>query len=71
VRILQQVQNPFLFVHGSNDPYCNPAEAKRLAAALAGEYIEIPGGQHFSTSIDLNFTQFPQLLQILDARHYV
>lgn len=58
----------FLFVHGSDDPWCDPREAQTLAQKLGGEYVEIPGGQHFSTSLDPNLVSFPKLLQLLEDR---
>lgn len=58
----------FLFVHGSNDPWCDPNRAQWLARQLAGEYVDVPDGQHFSTSLDPTFVEFPQLLKLLEIR---
>lgn len=56
----------FLFVHGDNDPYCDPKRAEVLAQKLGGGYVEISNAQHFSAGIDPNFTKFPQLIELLD-----
>lgn len=59
----------FLCVHSDNDPYCDPKRAEKLAKKLGGEYIEIAGGQHFSTGIDPTYKEFPRLVALLDQRH--
>jgi predicted alpha/beta hydrolase family esterase len=58
----------FLFVHGDNDPWCDPKQAQNLAKQVDGEYIEVHGGQHFSTALDPNYTEFPKLVEILEAQ---
>lgn len=57
----------FLVVHGDNDPWCDPRQAQYIARKIAGEYIEVPGGQHFSTTLDPSYTKFPKLIEILEA----
>jgi predicted alpha/beta hydrolase family esterase len=57
----------FLIVHGDNDPWCDPKQAQYIAQQVAEEYIEIPGGQHFSTALDPSYTKFPKLIEILEA----
>lgn len=55
----------FLFVHGSDDPYCDPKNAQWLAGQVGGDYVEIPNGQHFSVSLGAEYKEFPQLLTLL------
>ena len=57
-----------LFVHGDDDPWCPVAGAKHLADETGGELILVPGGKHFSTSLDPSYTRFPALLTILEQR---
>lgn len=66
-KIKQNAQD-ILFVHASNDPYCDPKQAEMLAEHLNAEYIELPDGKHFSASRDPAWREFPQLLQILNER---
>jgi predicted alpha/beta hydrolase family esterase len=58
-----------LFVHAADDPWCDPEQAKRLAQQTESEYVELPSGQHFSLSLDPTYTEFPQLVEILEGRH--
>lgn len=58
----------FVFIHGDDDVVCDPKRAQWLAQQVGGEYTEIPGGKHFSTSNDPAFTQFQDLINILDQR---
>lgn len=57
-----------VFVHGDDDPYCDPEQACWLAEQLNSEYISIKGGKHFSTSSDPAYYEFPKLIEILNAR---
>lgn len=59
----------FLFVHASDDPYCDPKQAIYLAEQVSGEYIELSSGQHFSQSLNPAFSAFPQLLELLEVRN--
>ena len=58
-----------LFVHSDDDPYCPLKQAQWLAGQTGSELVVVPGGQHFSAGIDPAFKEFPQLLDILRARH--
>jgi predicted alpha/beta hydrolase family esterase len=58
----------FLFVHGDNDPYCDPDRARALAQKLGGEYVEISNGQHFSAGIDPTYTKFPKLMELVEPQ---
>ncbi len=55
----------FYFVHGSDDPYCDIADAKSLCQQLDGEFIEIPQGHHLGSASGI--TELPQLLTALQA----
>lgn len=57
-----------LFVHGSDDPWCPLAGAKTLSRQADGELIVVPGGGHFSTSLDSKYREFSELINILEAR---
>lgn len=61
----------FLFVHGDDDPWCDPKQAEYLAGAVDGELVFIKGGKHFSTSLDPTYTEFPALLELLENRNLV
>jgi predicted alpha/beta hydrolase family esterase len=63
--------NELLFVHSDNDPYCPLDQAKWLAKQTGSELVVVPGGQHFSASIDPAFTTFTELLETLKARQLV
>ncbi len=58
----------FIFVHGDDDPWCPLDGAASLARQTDGELVVVPGGKHFSTSLDPAYTTFPKLLEILDER---
>ena len=58
-----------VFMHGDNDPWCPPKEAAELAKKSGGEFILVPGGGHFSTSLDPKYTEFPELISILEERN--
>lgn len=57
-----------LFVHGNNDPWCPLEGAQTLSQETDGELVAVPGGGHFSTSLDARFTKFPELVKILEER---
>ena len=59
----------FIFVHGSDDPWCPIEGAKNLADKTGGELVLVPNGGHFSTSLDLRYRQFPELIDILSKRN--
>lgn len=57
----------FLFVHSDNDMFCPLVGAQQLAQATAGQLELVPGGGHFSTGSDPKYTQFPRLLELIQA----
>ncbi len=57
-----------LFVHGDDDPWCPIDDARDLCRQVEGDFIVVPGGKHFSTSLDPAYTSFPKLLEILEEK---
>lgn len=55
--------NAFYFVHGSNDPYCDIDDARKLCKELNGTFIVIPNGHHLGSSSGL--TELPELAKQL------
>jgi predicted alpha/beta hydrolase family esterase len=55
-------------VNGNNDPWCPLEGAQTLSQETDGELVAVPGGGHFSTSLDARFTKFPELVKILEER---
>lgn len=58
----------FIFVHSDNDPYCPIEQAQFLHKQVGGEFIVVPGGQHFSSHIDPKYKRFPQLIEIIKQK---
>lgn len=48
--VIKAKANNFVFVHGSNDPYCDIDDARELCEKLNGEFITIENGLHLSSS---------------------
>lgn len=65
---IKAVAQKILFVHGDDDPWCDPKQAEFLAEKSGAELVYIPGGQHFSTSLDPAYSQFPKLIELLESR---
>jgi predicted alpha/beta hydrolase family esterase len=61
----------FLVVHGDDDPWCDPKEAESISQKLSSEFVSVPGGQHFSASLDPGYTKFPKLIEILESRQLI
>lgn len=57
-----------LFIHGDDDPWCPLEGAQTLSQETDGELVVVPGGGHFSTSLDPKYREFPELVKILEAR---
>lgn len=68
---IKTAANKIVFVHGDDDPYCDPKQARWLAEQLNSEYISIKGGKHFSTSSDPAYTEFPKLIELLEVRQLI
>ncbi len=58
----------FIFVHGSNDPWCPIEQAKDLQLKLDGEMIVVEGGQHFSIANNPKWKKFPEILDIIEQK---
>ncbi len=54
-----------LYLHGDNDPYCPPEQAKRLAQQTGSDIIVIPNGHHLGTT---RTPKFPELLEALETK---
>lgn len=48
--LLRQKSDSFVFLHGSNDPYCSLDDATTLANRLDGEMVIIQDGLHLSSN---------------------
>ncbi len=66
---IRAAANKFLFVHGDDDPWCDPKQAEYIASQTRGELVFVKGGQHFSTSLDAAYTEFPALLELLETHN--
>jgi len=68
---IKQHAHRFLFVHSSNDPYVplDSGGVENLVVRTGGNLVIVPDGQHFSSSLDPSYTQFPALLDILEEQH--
>ncbi|MES2970719.1 MAG: alpha/beta fold hydrolase [Patescibacteria group bacterium] len=66
--VIKSKARKLLFIHGDNDSVCDPKRAEWLAQQVGGEYTEVPGGKHFSTSGDPSYSEFPALIKILKDR---
>jgi predicted alpha/beta hydrolase family esterase len=56
----------FTFIHADNDPYCPIEHAKYLANQTGGELVIFEGQGHFSTELGPQYSQFPQILGIIN-----
>ena len=68
LELIKTKASKFIFVHGDNDPWCDPEQAELLSRELGAEYVPVNGGQHFSTGLDPSYEKFPKLIEILEAR---
>lgn len=58
----------FVFVHSEDDPYCPIDEAESLHEKLGGEFIRFKDKGHFSAALDPKFTEFPELLEVIEQK---
>lgn len=61
----------FIVVHSEDDPYCPFDDAKDVAKQLDAEFISFKDLGHFSIGLDARFTEFPELIKILEERSIV
>lgn len=66
---IKAAADKFLFVHGSDDPWCDPKQAEYLTKEVEGELVYIDGGKHFSISLDPAYDKFPALIKLLNTRN--
>jgi uncharacterized protein len=57
-----------VFIHSDDDPYCPIDEARELAQDLGAEFITLHGKKHFSEKLDPRFTQFPEILTVIEEK---
>lgn len=50
VGLLKEKSGSFVFLHGSNDPYCSIDDATMLADRVGGEMVVIQDGLHLSSN---------------------
>jgi predicted alpha/beta hydrolase family esterase len=67
--VLAAKAGAFYFVHGSDDPYCDIADAKVLCQQVNGTFIEIPQGHHLGSASGIR--ELPQLMEALQADNLV
>lgn len=58
----------FIFIHSDNDPYCPIDQAQFLHRQVGGEFIILPGGQHFAAHLDPKYKRFPKLIEIIKGK---
>ena len=56
----------FIFIHSDNDPYVPLEQAEHLQEQLEGELIVLEGQGHFSFETGPEYSQFPELLDIIE-----
>lgn len=54
----------FLYIHGSDDPYCPIEQAKWLAKQTGGNFVTVPNGQHLGAN-RRELTELTDLIQSL------
>ncbi len=54
----------FLYVHGSDDPYCPIEQAKWLADQTGGDFVTVQGGKHLGA----NRSELPELQTLLQKK---
>ncbi|MEI6533200.1 MAG: alpha/beta fold hydrolase [Candidatus Roizmanbacteria bacterium] len=56
-----------VYIHSDNDPYCPLEHAEYLMKHTGGELKLFKGYGHFSLSSGIQFSQFPEILDIIDS----
>ena len=65
---IKQKANKFIFIHSDNDPYCPLEQAEFLHKKIGGEFILMPGQQHFSRHLDPKYDRFPELIKVIKQK---
>jgi uncharacterized protein len=63
--IIKQKSDNFYFVHGSNDPYCDIRDAKKLCEQVDGTFIKVENGHHLGELS--GFSELPSLIEKLKS----
>jgi predicted alpha/beta hydrolase family esterase len=58
---IKQKADHFYFIHGENDPLCDPEAARKLCEKLGGTFVLVPGAGHFSSPT----TELPEIITTL------
>ncbi len=58
----------FIVIHSDDDPNCPLDGAKYVAKQLGAEFVLLPKMKHFSFQLDPRFSQFPELLDIINKK---
>lgn len=53
-------------IHAKDDPWCPVEGAQYWAKSLKARLVVFDSGGHFSTSLDPKYTQFPELIGVLE-----
>lgn len=65
---IQNIKNKggkLYFVHGTDDPYCDVEDAKKLSQEVSGTFIEISKGHHLASSSGIK--ELPQITETLKS----
>lgn len=65
---IKQRADKLIFVHSKDDPICDINEARELSRHVNGEMVEFDGMKHFSIKTDPRFSEFPELLEVINTR---
>lgn len=61
--VIKEKAKAFIFVHGSDDPYCDIKDAKALCDSLNGKFIVIENGHHLAGTSKVK--ELPELMKSL------
>lgn len=61
---IKSKSNHFIFVHGSDDPYCDIDDARALCEKLGGTFIIIENGKHLNRATGI--TELPEIMEALE-----
>lgn len=62
--LIRSKSDHFIFVHGSDDPYCDIDDARTLCEEIGGTFITIENGKHLNR--DTGITEIPELVKSLE-----
>lgn len=63
---IKQKAERIVFIHSDNDPHCPIEHPQYLASKLNAELIIKEGQGHFNTEISPKYSEFPELLKIIE-----